>query len=151
MEATLSKICSKCKAEKELTEFCKDSRSKDGYVTSCKICRSKYHRDYHYKNKERTNAKRREFVAKNREYVNARKTASYYRCKYGLTMNEVTVLRSAGCSVCGSTDRVVIDHCHITEKVRGALCNNCNVALGHAKESPERLRQLASYLEEVGE
>jgi hypothetical protein len=36
------KVCTKCKVEKELTEFHKDKRSKDGLRSKCKSCRRKY-------------------------------------------------------------------------------------------------------------
>lgn len=40
-----------------------------------------------------------------------------------------------------------VDHCHETGKVRGILCHNCNLLLGHAKDSRETLLQAISYLE----
>lgn len=40
------------------------------------------------------------------------------------------------------------DHCHQTGRLRGVLCNNCNAALGYAKDSPDLLRQMANYLEQ---
>jgi len=43
-----------------------------------------------------------------------------------------------------------IDHCHATGLFRGLLCNNCNVVIGMAGEDPERLRALATYIEERG-
>jgi Recombination endonuclease VII len=39
------------------------------------------------------------------------------------------------------------DHCHKTKKVRGILCHNCNIALGHAKDCKRRLAGLIAYLE----
>ena len=36
------KTCSKCKIEKELTDFYKKSVSKDGYRSECKDCSNKY-------------------------------------------------------------------------------------------------------------
>ena len=33
-----TKICSKCKDEKQIDEFGKDSSRKDGYSYLCKIC-----------------------------------------------------------------------------------------------------------------
>ena len=39
-----------------------------------------------------------------------------------------------------------IDHCHITGKVRGLLCNNCNVALGLLKENILVLEEAIRYL-----
>lgn len=40
-----------------------------------------------------------------------------------------------------------IDHCHKTGELRGILCRNCNLALGHAKDNAAVLRSLAAYLE----
>lgn len=150
MEVIAEKICSRCKAEKQLTDFCKDSNRKDGRYVYCKECVRSANKKFYVENKERLTAEKRAYEARNHEHVRALDRASYYRTKYGLTIDEVTMLRSNGCNICGSTSQVRIDHCHKTQKVRGALCHNCNVALGHAKESPERLRQLAAYLE-VGE
>ncbi len=40
------------------------------------------------------------------------------------------------------------DHCHTTGKLRQLLCGSCNRALGLLKDSPERLREAADYIEE---
>ena len=40
-----------------------------------------------------------------------------------------------------------LDHDHTTGKPRGLLCACCNWALGHAKDNPATLRNLADYLE----
>lgn len=67
---------------------------------------------------------------------------------YGLTPDESDRLRSVdACQVCGGNDRLVIDHCHTVGTVRGVLCTPCNLILGHAKDNPDTLRALASYLE----
>lgn len=39
-----------------------------------------------------------------------------------------------------------VDHDHLTGKVRGILCSNCNVALGHAQDNADRLFGLAVYI-----
>ena len=57
------------------------------------------------------------------------------------------------CAACGaeepgSTKGWHVDHCHTTDKIRGVLCASCNIAIGQAGDSPERLRQMATYLEE---
>lgn len=41
-----------------------------------------------------------------------------------------------------------IDHCHITKKFRGLLCNNCNLGLGQFKENINLLKQAITYLED---
>jgi hypothetical protein len=55
--------------------------------------------------------------------------------------------KPAGCEVCGAAKKLFFDHDHGTDEFRGWICNNCNLALGHAGDSPKRLRQLATYLE----
>lgn len=63
------------------------------------------------------------------------------------------------CAVCKQPNRhkkgFHVDHDHSCcpgqkscgKCVRGVLCNGCNAALGHAEDSPDRLRQLIQYLE----
>lgn len=39
-----------------------------------------------------------------------------------------------------------VDHCHVTGKVRGLLCGNCNSGLGFFKDSPEALLSAIEYI-----
>lgn len=72
--------------------------------------------------------------------------------KYGwdetkfITQLERQNFRCAGC--CSPIDQTTarIDHDHDTGAVRGLLCDNCNWALGHAKDNRENLYRLAAYL-----
>lgn len=41
------------------------------------------------------------------------------------------------------------DHDHVTGKFRGWLCNDCNLVLGYAKDSRDRLQLLINYLDKV--
>lgn len=41
----------------------------------------------------------------------------------------------------------VLDHCHDTETFRGWICHHCNVALGHFKDSADRVKSALRYLE----
>lgn len=66
--------------------------------------------------------------------------------RYGMTRDEFLSLKWA-CEVCGSTDDLHIDHNHETGKWRGVLCKGCNVSLGALGESPDRIRELANYMD----
>lgn len=65
---------------------------------------------------------------------------------YGLSDNEVSQIRSQICEVCGATP-TQIDHDHTTGRVRGALCRQCNIALGILQDDLERIAALGRYLE----
>lgn len=61
--------------------------------------------------------------------------------------------KPAACECCGDEEvasdkrsRIVFDHCHASRKPRGWICHNCNIALGHAKDSVGRLQKMIDYL-----
>lgn len=84
------------------------------------------------------------------------------RSRHGLSADEIDALVAAqggGCAICGRTDRVLqIDHDHrhcpgpigCRRCVRGALCPGCNTGLAMLGESLDRVRRLATYLEQRG-
>ena len=57
------KVCSKCKEEKELTEFYKHKKS------PCKVCRLLYNKEYRQNNKEKRREYRKEYDEKNKEKI----------------------------------------------------------------------------------
>ena len=59
------KICSKCKVNKPLSEFRKNSRSKDGLGTKCKECLKEEDKKYNIENKYKRQAWREE----NKDYL----------------------------------------------------------------------------------
>lgn len=68
--------------------------------------------------------------------------------KMGLSKAKREASLHGRCEVCLKKCKRVQDHCHATGKARGRLCVSCNLILGHAKDDPELLYQLASYLED---
>jgi hypothetical protein len=50
------------------------------------------------------------------------------------------------CVICGSKEPLVIDHDHVTGKIRGMLCGHCNRGLGHFRDDPQLLEFAAQYL-----
>lgn len=81
-------------------------------------------------------------------YINNKKGKAYlYNIKYsyGLTKEEYEKLPKF-CEVCGSTERLCIDHDHSTGRVRGILCARCNIALGMLRDNPVYIDKLKEYL-----
>lgn len=79
----------------------------------------------------------------------------YYRhYKYGLTSEqqwELLTSQDGKCASCGEPLKpgkdTHLDHDHVTNRARGFLCCQCNVAIGMMRDSPLLLRKAASYLE----
>jgi hypothetical protein len=74
--------------------------------------------------------------------------------KYGLTVeiyNEMFIKQNGSCVLCGThqsalTKNLAVDHCHASSKIRGLLCQNCNLMLGFAKDNIETLEKAIKYL-----
>ena len=94
------------------------------------------------------------------------------RKRYGITMadrNNMLNEQDHCCKVCdtpvvftkikgtgtdrnnGDSRRAVVDHCHVSGKVRGVLCHNCNVSLGLINDDQEILTSMLNYLQEHGQ
>lgn len=65
--------------------------------------------------------------------------------KYGMTIEEYYAFISGSCAICGGK-AAVVDHDHNTGKVRGALCKQCNLLLGHCADDIVRLEAAVRYL-----
>lgn len=79
---------------------------------------------------------------------------SHLKKAYGITLNEYEDLfeKQGGlCSICSQPERInkaylAVDHCHTTGKVRGLLCQACNVTLGKVEERVDILLAMVEYL-----
>ena len=63
---------------------------------------------------------------------------------------EALLARQGGvCAICGrkSRRRLVVDHCHVCDQVRGLLCHNCNLGLGNYCDDIGRLQAAIAYLQ----
>jgi len=75
----------------------------------------------------------------------------------GKEYNAIVGKQLGVCAIChkpetktikGKKVSLSIDHCHRTGKVRGLLCHNCNIVLGHAMESTDILMKAIEYIKE---
>jgi len=54
------------------------------------------------------------------------------------------------CAICNSnlSSKICVDHNHKTGKVRGLLCNTCNMSLGGFEDNEDLLKKAIKYLKE---
>ena len=110
------KYCPPCNTMKSRDLFSNSTQAKDGKQGMCKGCFRIYQR------------------AK----------------KYGLSEKHFRLLLESQdyeCAICGKPDRsLVVDHSHVTGKVRGLLCNPCNTGIGLLQDSVEVINRAVGYL-----
>jgi hypothetical protein len=137
---------------------------------------AEYNHQYYLDNKERLLAEDRRQYAENKEEQQARsltyqrankadvkarrKKTPYSRIrranlrKLGMDESDYELLLKAQgglCALCGEPplpeEKLHVDHCHQTMRIRGLLHGTCNVGLGMFKDRPDLLRKAAAYLE----
>jgi len=126
------KKCSICENLKPLNNFSKNKYRADGYRSNCKICDSLSYKKWLSNNKE----KRQNCRLKSR---------------YGITLKEYTKLKlkqNNCCKICKKEEKLVVDHCHTTKKVRGLLCTLCNKGLGHFYDNISLFERAIQYIKE---
>lgn len=70
--------------------------------------------------------------------------------RYDITLDQYHAMaerQDFSCAICRSEEKLVIDHCHSSGKVRGLLCSSCNKMLGNAKDLCTTLVMGVKYLE----
>ena len=120
--------------------FCQ--KHPDRPVLARGLCQSCYHLDWERRNKER----RKLTGSRTKE---ARQTW-FRKSKYGLTKidyEDLLKTQNGLCALCSrKPKRLVVDHCHKTQRVRGLLCDQCNIALGFYEQRLEKNPLVSGYL-----
>ena len=86
-------------------------------------------------------------LEKNRNPQNVlSKRKSKIKTRYGITIEEYTKRLGDNCEICGSSEKLCYDHCHITHLFRGTLCHKCNGGIGLLGDNYEGLLKASEYL-----
>jgi hypothetical protein len=114
-----------------LDAFPRNRSQKDGRHTYCKEC---------------NNARSRE--SRNRLYGGSRHYHLVRRYGIGAADVERLIEKQGGaCAICGRPDPDHVDHDHVSGKVRGVLCFNCNGGLGQFRDDIDTLQSAVRYLD----
>lgn len=153
IDAANEKLCKTCLLLRPITQFTKNRAMKDNLCADCKTCAHiKYHK-WANANLEKLSQYARDFRTRNPGYD--KRTRSKRSYMYDITQEELDILlteQKGMCAICGGPPNqgksmLSIDHDHKTKKVRGLLCNNCNVALGFFNDDSTLLHKAADYLD----
>jgi hypothetical protein len=128
-----------------------------------------YRHQYYLENKERQK-KLREWRHSKNPAIRKRGAALYRKkhphriaemgriARYGITNGQVAILmkkQRGRCAICDRRfiksvwkRRRCIDHCHKTNSVRGILCHQCNLGIGHFNDDLSLLIKAVAYLKQ---
>lgn len=148
----MMKTCKVCGEEKDVSCFYKNSSYSDGLASKCKECHIKQTTENYHRNPSINESNKKRYF----QNIDAERNRDYKR-KYGISLeqyNEMLESQNSCCSICGtsskevSKNRLFVDHCHRTGKVRGLLCHHCNSMIGLARDDVNVLSRAISYLKE---
>lgn len=137
------RICKVCfKNENEVPFYSMETLSGTAAGKYCKKCWTNKSVKWRQENSEKWNKKR---------YSTALEK------KFGINLDEYDKLFPEKiCSGCNTTtnksprtgkdSRLALDHDHKTGKLRGLLCNKCNLILGYCNDNSKILKNLIKYL-----
>lgn len=134
------KTCTRCGIAKLESKFYKNKRRKDGYNSWCKSCQNLYHVNWYSENGYRM--KRKKYVKTPEQ--NRRSNIKQY---FGISMEEYDARRESQGDICALCDKetadLVLDHDHITGKLRSFICRSCNTKLGWFEK---RQKKIIAYI-----
>lgn len=140
------KQCNNCKQELEENLFYKVKKGDIKTRPTCKTCDSNLNREYR----------------STQDYIGVQR-ASELRKRYGISLeyyDYLWVQQGGVCAIClkketktktrgnGIRD-LCVDHDHVTGRVRGLLCDACNVGIGKLKDDHVVLERASRYLQGI--
>ena len=137
-----TKQCTGCHQVKELDQFSIAKNCKGGRNTRCRECQNSAQKIRYWENRDEINSSKRSSPER---WRNTR-----LKREYGISQQEYDELfahQDGKCAICQKEQpKLSVDHCHATLRVRGLLCTNCNIGLGHFKDNVELLEAAILYL-----
>ena len=163
MKKIFTKRCSKCRSYRPQTSYHMDKNRSNGRYPQCNSCVKKYQEVWRSKNKKKIKSDQSEWYKKNKEkkklYYQAHKVriarnkrSHKLRSIYGITLEKYDNMfkkQNGKCAICSKKQDIHlgVDHNHFTKQVRGLLCRECNLGLGHFMDSIKLLASARKYME----
>ncbi len=135
LKEKIVKICSICKTKKELKEYTRDKKTKDGLAYRCKICASEYNHVYTKNHAVENNKKAKKWRKNNpllhkfKEYKNSAKRRGVF---FPLTIETFENIIKEPCHYCGKHYSNGIDR---KDNSQGYLLENCLSCCGYCNRA----------------
>jgi len=157
------RLCCTCKTIKPLESHYHKSKNRPlGYEIRCKQCSQKAKAESRSKMTDEQKKASREKIKQWHDADKMRNPEKYkllnrkwaLKRDFNMSLEDYNTLlekQDGVCAICGKTDPVsnlAVDHCHVTNKVRGLLCRACNRGIGMLQDSIELLEKSVIYLKE---
>lgn len=141
--------------------FCKSCYFKQNYQKKRDEIRQKmiaYHKNNYARNRDRILSKQLRYRAENKDLIKAKQRENWTKYAWGISREEYQAKIDSQNGVCAICKRVplprrnrlgaafCVDHNHKTNKLRGMLCDPCNIAIGLLDEDAVRLDIIKEYL-----
>lgn len=159
------RICKVCGEPKDISNFYNGKKEKGKTLKTCRSCRNEIVRNFRQENndiqraydKKRYQAQKEHRVKYAREYRKKypeRTRATNWKVKYGITPEEFykkLAEQNNCCAICHRDMKEYgkifsVDHNHLTEEIRGLLCDPCNYGLGfYEKYKDEYIKYLSKF------
>lgn len=149
------KKCIFCNLEKDITEFY-FRKKENKYHNQCKSCIKEKNKTYSLKYKNEKSIYHKCYRNKNKNKIRLKENRNRLLREYNLTpeqKEQMIISQNFKCKCCLkdlnslNSSRIHIDHNHKTGKVRGILCQTCNLAFGLMKECSDNIKRLLEYSE----
>ena len=139
----MTKVCTKCKIEKDITNFnSRGGSQKHLYKSRCKECLNNFNQKWRLENMDKV----RVYRAKDKWTLKKRTS------RLGMTVDEFWNMyesQEGKCAICLqdiAAENSAIDHNHDSGKIRGILCKSCNRGIGLLKDEAQVLNRAYKYL-----
>lgn len=144
-----TKGCARCRDRLPLSDFGWKNKQKGWLQAYCKECNKQANREHYQKNKK-------SYKDKARAYEMSKGGKACIR--YNITPEALVLLTSrydGMCWICQENPGTDVDHDHSCcpsgvscgKCIRGMLCRDCNVAIGHMRDDVDRLSRAINYLQ----
>ncbi len=146
------RICTRCHELKSISEFRMRTRNIQRPRSRCKMCESLDSREATArKPQHEQHLATRRWEKNNPEKVRLQNLRTRVRnAGLGDMIDELIprLIKERKCECCQQeVKKLAVDHCHMSGKFRGLICEQCNLGLGIFKDDTKRLQNAIEYLQ----